>query len=242
MSSGESRLTNSIASNLKEWDRDHDWSEDGDEWKGQALLCGVPYETWKQSLIDSLIVPNATGKTVLEIGPGHGRWSASIVQVAKRVLLVDLSSNCIAYCQSRFPGVECHVNDGGHLPADLSSQVDFVWSYDSFVHMDAEVIKSYFQELARVLKPGGRAIIHHANRRFLRLAFLRNWGRGGRKAYRWLSQGWSTEGDGWRSNVSAAMIARLAREAGLNVEDQMQYWNGCGVPRFNDCISVLRSG
>ena len=117
-------MMNTIEENLRSWDRQHEWSEDGDEWKGQAVLCGVPYETWKRSLIDTLILPNARGRTVLEIAPGHGRWSEHIAKVANRLILVDLSPRCIDHCQNRFANdrhIEYHVNDGRHLPDGLSS-------------------------------------------------------------------------------------------------------------------------
>jgi len=239
-------MDNTIAENLERWNENHTWAKGGDEWDGQAEKCGILYETWKQSLIDTLILPNVTDKSVLEIAPGYGRWSEHILKVAKRVVLVDLSPNCIEHCRERFgeaDNIEYHVNDGLSLPADLTSEIDFVWSYDSFVHMNADVIYCYFQEFARVLKPDGKAIIHHANRGLVRLAFLRNLGRGGRLLYRYVSQGLSGEiDDGWRSDVSAAIVSRLVESSGLIVEEQIQYWgeNGCGVPRFNDRITTIR--
>ena len=238
-------MKNSIIQNFRTWNDEYGWAKDGDEWDDEAKLCGVPYETWKRSLVKTLIVPHATGKAVLEIAPGHGRWSEYIIKVAEHVIMVDLSPNCIEICRKRFGdanNIEYHVNDGKSLPAHLTSEIDFVWSYDSFVHMDSDVIHAYFREFNRVLKSGGTAIIHHANRRRVYLAFLRNWGRGGTLLYRFLSQGWSTESDGWRSDVSAGMVAQFAQESGLKVEEQIQYWGEgrCGVPRFNDHITILR--
>lgn len=238
-------MENSIENNLKMWNDKHQWTKAGDEWDGQAKCCRVPYDIWKRSLIETLILPNAIDKVVLEIGPGHGRWSEHIIEVAKRIVLVDISSNCIERCRGRFSGVnhvEYHINDGRSLPSHFGSEVDFVWSYDAFVHMDGSVVRSYFREFARVLTPGGVAIVHHSNRRFIWLAFLQNQGSIGRHLYRCLSEGWSFDTDGWRSNVSGSMIAAFAQETGLHVEDQIQYWGdgSCGVPRFNDRITILR--
>ena len=39
--------------------------------------------------------------------------------------------------------------------------VDAIWSYDVFVHINPQDARSYFQEFRRLLKPGGRAVIHH---------------------------------------------------------------------------------
>jgi SAM-dependent methyltransferase len=38
-----------------------------------------------------------------------------------------------------------------------------VFSFDSLVHVDWEVMNSYIGEFARVLRPGGRAFVHHSN-------------------------------------------------------------------------------
>ena len=41
--------------------------------------------------------------------------------------------------------------------------IDFAFSFDSLVHAEADVMSSYANELARVLKPGGCAFLHHSN-------------------------------------------------------------------------------
>jgi hypothetical protein len=41
--------------------------------------------------------------------------------------------------------------------------IDFVFSFDSFVHMKREVVEAYLGELATKLKIGGKGFIHHSN-------------------------------------------------------------------------------
>jgi hypothetical protein len=101
----------------------------------------------------------------------------------------------------------------------------------------------YFAEIGRVLRAGGVAVLHHADRRTglaERIAKrLRQWWRRG--------NGVAVD-HGWRSPVSSADIRRWAEEAGLMVERQESMWtrdSPCGrrrigVPRFGDCITVLR--
>lgn len=43
-----------------------------------------------------------------------------------------------------------------------SNSLDFIFSWDSFVHMNDFVINSYLKEFNRILKPGGHAVIHHS--------------------------------------------------------------------------------
>jgi ubiquinone/menaquinone biosynthesis C-methylase UbiE len=244
------RLTamNSVARNLEEWDRRHQWTEHGDEWKGQATACGVPYNEWKRVLVASLIDPYAAlGATILEVGPGQGRWTEYLAQRAGKMILVDLSPQCLEYCGNRFRElnhIEYCLTDGSNLPADLSNSIDLVWSFDCFVHIRAAEMRRYFREIARVLVPGGKAVIHHANRRHatLWLGFLRAFGKRGRMAYRAISMGTSEWQDGWRANVSAKLVVQMARAEGVLVLDQVSRWgerSAHGVPRFNDRVTIL---
>jgi hypothetical protein len=43
------------------------------------------------------------------------------------------------------------------------SSVDFVFSFDSFVHPDREVVEAYLRQLGTKLKIGGKGFIHHSN-------------------------------------------------------------------------------
>lgn len=237
-----------IEENVEAWGKTHDWSKDGDEWDDQATFCHQPYPDWKESLVDTFIRPNLTpASTVLELAPGHGRWTACIVDRAARAILVDLNSACIEHCRRRFAGydnVEYVVNDGRTLGSVGDESVDFIWSYDSFVHMEPDVIRSYFLEFARVLKPGGRAIIHHAARHdlALRFHFLRRLGGPGRSLYDLLSWGNTRGNPGWRSQVSRGLVRQLAAGSRLAVESQVDSWGAdgrCTCRLFQDAISTL---
>jgi len=232
------------------WER-YDWPQDGDEWSLQAAWCGQPYETWKASVQEAFLRPNLTPASVaLEIAPGHGRWSEFLVEHAARVHLVDLNPSCIEFCQRRFAGrehVSYAVNDGTSLPGLEPDSVDFAWSYDSFVHMEADTIGAYLRELRRVLRPGGRAVIHHAGRRHatLPLGFLIRLGPPGRWLFKLISIRRDTGGmhDGDRSLVSRELFARLAREAGLELLFQVDSWGDRArfdCKRFNDVVTGLR--
>lgn len=242
---------NTIENNLKIWDSRYQWPKDGDEWDGQARFCNQPYDRWKKSLVDVFIAPNLSENSiVLEIAPGHGRWSKEIVGLCRELILVDLSPSCIEFCQKLFASynhVRYLTNDGKSLTGVEDNCVDFIWSYDSFVHMEKDVIESYLREIQRVLKGGGKAIIHHPGRKhaFLWLGFLRYVGKTGREIYKIISMGKLRDKDGWRSNISKKLFYKLAVDSGLIVEDQVQYWganNEFGVPRCGDFITIVRKG
>ena len=119
-----------------------------------------------------------------------------LAERAERLVLVDVTDEALRRCRERLgaaPGVEYVRTDGASLPGVEGESVDVVWSFEAFVHMLPVDVAAYVGEIARVLRPGGRAVIQHAGR------FDRS---------------------GWRAPMSAALFARLARERGLTVESQ----------------------
>lgn len=235
----------------KTWDKTYDWSQGGDEWTGQAEYCGQPYEEWKRALLETFVAPHLEPESVaLEVAPGRGRWTEFLVQHAAKVHLFDLNESCIEACRQRFEGADhvtyC-VNDGASLPGVADESVDFVWSYDSFVHMEADTIAAYLGEFSRVLRPGGRAVIHHAGRRHatLPLGFMLRLGSFSRYVYKLLSMKRDTMGrpDGKRSVVSRELFAQLASGAGLQVQSQVDSWGDQGqhtCKRFNDFVTSMQ--
>jgi hypothetical protein len=65
----------------------------------------------------------------------------------------------------RSPNIQYRQTDGRRLPGVGDGAVDFVWSYDVFVHMERDVIDGYLGEMTCVLRPGGAAVLHHPGRR-----------------------------------------------------------------------------
>ncbi|HYW75674.1 MAG TPA: class I SAM-dependent methyltransferase [Gammaproteobacteria bacterium] len=239
---------NSIANNRRVWDKEHPWPQDGDEWSGQAAFCGQPYDAWKQALVDHFIAPRLRDDaTVLEIGPGHGRWTRFLAGHCKHLYLADLSQSCLDHCRDLFGEsvVDYVLTDGRSLAGIPDGCVDFVWSYDCFVHIAPDDAAGYLRDIRRVLKPGGEGVIHHPGRRHasLPLAPLRQRGDFGAKFYTWISMGnWSSD-DGWRSAMSRQRFAGLARATGLEVTRQQQTFgpdDAFAVRRFGDWITTLR--
>jgi ubiquinone/menaquinone biosynthesis C-methylase UbiE len=162
------------------------------------------------------------------------------------VRLVDLNPECIDACQRRFAAadnVTYDVNDGASLPTDDNS-VDFVWSFDSFVHIDPVHVFAYLGEIARVLRPGGYAVLHHADKRPVGVQLaprLARFGKAGKVATRVLAQS-KLKKDGNRSNLNGSMVASEAERVGLRTVQQTDRWGPGGrstVTRFRDVITVL---
>jgi SAM-dependent methyltransferase len=200
----------SVARNREVWSH-WEWSRGGEEWTASP--------EWKQTLIDDVLVSVVpAGGTVLEIGPGAGRWTAALHELAERLILVDITDTTLELCRELLGDPEnvTYVRtDGAGLRDIATASLDAVWSFDAFVHIAPLDVAAYLKEIGRTLRPGGVALIHHTGRR---------------------------DRLGWRSPMTAGLFASLAREGGLTVERQFDRWAGgrFGVDRQGDVLTRLR--
>jgi SAM-dependent methyltransferase len=151
-----------VHENRLTWNAPSSWCARGDEWSGPwggtALL-------WHGTLLPRLHAFLPT-HTILELGPGHGRWTQHLKEVADRLVLVDLAEACIAACRERFGedgSISYHVNDGKSLDMVPDRSIDLVFSFDSLVHAEADVLEAYLSQLGRKLTAHGVGFIHHSN-------------------------------------------------------------------------------
>lgn len=204
---------NSASLNKLIWEA-WDWQAGGEEW--------TPSPEWKQSVIDRILRPRMpAGGTIVEIGPGGGRWTEELSRLAARVIAVDISAECLRVCRERFAGagnIEFVLTSGCDLPGVGDGAVDAVWSFDVFVHINRPEVESYAREFGRVLKPGGVGVLHHG------------------------TTGGAT--GGWRSNLTAESMVEVLKGAGLEVLDQFTSWTDRGHEHqaglYQDAITVFR--
>jgi len=140
----------------------YDWKEAGEEW---SAPWGTSAAQWFGAILPRIRDCLPTG-TILEIAPGFGRWTHYLKDYCEELWIVDRSSECIEACRRRFaaePHVRCYLNDGRSLSMIPDASVDFVFSFDSFVHPNLDVIEAYLRELGTKLKIGGKGFIHHSN-------------------------------------------------------------------------------
>ncbi len=126
----------------------------------------IAQKQWEK-LISPFIAPAVVDfEHVLELAVGHGRMTAILLDKAKRLTGVDVLQENIDFCSKRFDG-RSHLtllrNDGVTLKDVADGSVTFAFCFDSMVHFDSDVVRTYLGEFARVLKPGGLAFCHHSN-------------------------------------------------------------------------------
>jgi SAM-dependent methyltransferase len=135
-----------------------------------GATCGRLYEHLIAELpaypIPELRLPDGEGRTFLEVGCNWGRWCVAAARRGYRPTGVDPSLKGVQAARrvAGQLGVDAQfvVADGRHLPfADAS--FDVVFSYSVFQHFSKADALASFDELARVLKPGGTSLVQLAN-------------------------------------------------------------------------------
>jgi SAM-dependent methyltransferase len=209
-----------LADNISMWNEAYDWSQQGDEWSD--AWGGVSYQWWVT--LFSRIQGFVPARRILEIAPGYGRWTHYLRDLCDELVAVDIAETAIAHCRTRFAGDEhvgFHVNDGTSLAIVADRSVDLMFSFDSLVHAEHDVIAGYLEEFARVLAADGVAFIHHSNM----------------GAYE--PGSYDPQNIHWRAtSVSAELVERRARAVGLRcISQETVAWGNHTL--LNDCFSVI---
>ena len=200
------------------WNLNSNWETDGHEW---SKSFGTTENLWNNEIFDK--IKEFRGKKILEIAPGFGRITQFLSILAGELIVVDLNPICIEKTKSKLKHhvLAYFVNDGKSFPKVRDNSQDLVFSFDSFVHMHANVTEEYVKEIYRVLKPGGQAFIHHS------------WLYGGSDE--------STHNVAGRSNMSPEQFKTFVENNNIEIVSQnviqfepLESWNG------TDCISIFR--
>lgn len=193
--------SHTVKENRRVWSK-YDWSERGEKWSVHVKkFRGIEPEIWKSNLINKMMLryikPNSN---ILEIGPGAGRWSEHLAKIAKNLILADITKKCLKMCKKRFDSAEnieykLISKDLGFIE---DNSVDYIWSYDVFVHINPTDIEKYIKEFSRILVDGGFAIIHHAGK----YSDLRDMKRG------------------WRTFMNMDLFAKIVADHGMEIIEQ----------------------
>jgi Methyltransferase domain len=226
----------SVEQNVQMWDVDYEWTEEGEEW---SSTWGGSESQWFGAILPRLhsFIPAGT---ILELAPGFGRWTNYLKNYCELLILVDLSENCIKACQQRFASksnITYHINDGKSLSMVPDRSVDLVFSFDSLVHAEADVIQAYLNQLAKKLNSNGVGFVHHSNigehRRFFSISERIP----GRLRDHLIQKGF-LDRTHWRAfSMTAQLFEKLCEQAGLQcVSQELVNW---GTKRLIDCISIF---
>lgn len=208
----------------------YEWIAAGEEW---SEPWGGSAAQWHGSILPR-IEACLPARNILEIASGFGRWSNYLKHHCAELHLVDPAADCIEACRSRFasePKVSCHVNDGRSLEMILDGSIDFVFSFDSLVHVRRETLEAYAAQLADKLTAEGRGFIHHSNLGEYASSLAR-------RARKLASKGNIVGSDHQRDpEMTAELFRGICEEHGLKcVGQELVNWRG---RRLIDCFSTI---
>ncbi len=148
---------NSIEQNIFMWNN-YDWKNLGEEWSKS--------EKWKDKFIEVIINSNIKKDSVIvEIGPGAGRWTESLIKLASKLYLIEISETCLDICRKRFSeynNVNYNLINKINLDFIEDKSIDYFFSFDVFVHLDIRDVSDYFKEFKKKLKDDGKIIVHYS--------------------------------------------------------------------------------
>ena len=124
------------------------------------------YGTIGSAFLDNAITRDlkklVPGKRVLDIGCGAGHWSYTAAQFgAKTVAGFDIQEEFVELAKqttSELDNVHIQVGDAADMPYDDAS-FDVALSFFVTCNLPPKTFSKHFQELHRVLAPGGKAIL-----------------------------------------------------------------------------------
>lgn len=151
----------SIQQNYYQW-TNREWSDNGDRWSNE---WGGTSFLWHGTILPRIhrFLP---ATHILEIAPGYGRCTQYLINQCERFSGIDLAPNCVEGCKKRFikySHSNFFVTNGLSLDMVADDSIDFVFSWDSLVHAEEDVLKSYITQLQRKLHVGGKGFLHHSN-------------------------------------------------------------------------------
>lgn len=215
---GENRYSGDWNAYSRRWDLRYgsQYSQLGDEWnddqtedrKRDSFYFTAYAERWISS-----------GMTVLEVGPGGGKWTVRIAPKVKRMIVLDVAEEMLKRTKNRcdslgLANIEYLLASGKDFQRIADDTIDFFFSYDVFVHISLEDTWPYAQEIARVLKPGGLGACHFAinsvPEAWERIEQQNDWFRGGKHTL------------GQFYYFSPETLRRMYESCGLRVVEQHQ--------------------
>lgn len=153
-----------------------------------VLVTGTPSQRWfSQSgqrdaerftaLARAHGLDPASGKDVLDFGVGCGRiarWMAPrVTDGGGRFQGSDLNPRLAGWCAAHLPGR--YGRNGLRPPLRQESRsLDLVYAYSVLTHLREPAARAWLQELARVLRPGGLALLSFHDE-----SYARTWGPAG---------------------------------------------------------------
>jgi len=101
----------------------------------------------------------------LEIGPGGGRWTRYLLGFRK-LYVVDYYPDLLQQLRRtvKAPNITIINNNGCDFPGVPKRSIDYLFSFDTFVHLEVDLIRAYLENMRDIVKPAGNVVIHYSDK------------------------------------------------------------------------------
>jgi SAM-dependent methyltransferase len=161
-----------------------------------------------RALLACLIEQAEPGAPIADLGCGPGHVAAWLAGRGAAAVGIDLSAAMVAAGRRDYPGVEFREGDLLDLPA-ADGEFGAAVAFYSIIHLEPPELPRAFQEIRRVLRPSGLALVSfHVG-----------------TEVRHLTQWWEVEVDVDFRFLEVASVAETMQRAGFAVEAQIERAN-----------------
>jgi ubiquinone/menaquinone biosynthesis C-methylase UbiE len=132
----------------------------GLEWGDPEIVAPLKF------IRDQYVLPYVNhNHYAVEIGPGGGRWTRYLLGF-KRLYVVDYYAEMLDELQRRFrkPNMVFVKNNGTDFPGVETDSIDYLFSFDTFVHLDKPIIQMYLESIRAIVKPKANIMIHYSDK------------------------------------------------------------------------------
>ena len=133
------------------------WNLLADDWRVQVGRDGDSNRRLNSDPVLWEFAGDVRGLSVLDAGCGTGYLSAKLRDRGARVTGVDLAGRMIEIARANHPGIDFRVDSCTELATCADGQFDLVVA--NYVLMDTPELSATMRAFARVLKPGGAAVL-----------------------------------------------------------------------------------
>lgn len=133
------------------------WDAKADQWQQQIGVDGDRNRRLNSDPVLWRMLGHVAGKIVLDAGCGTGYLAAKLAAAGAQVMAVDHSPEMIRVAKTANPGLDFRVDDAEQLATVADATCDAVVS--NYVLMDLPHLARAANAIARVLKPGGVAVV-----------------------------------------------------------------------------------
>jgi SAM-dependent methyltransferase len=142
----------------------------GERWqeraKSYADHIDDAYHRHRLAVIRALL-PDLRGATIVDFGCGEGVLAAEAIdRGARRIIGLDINETLLGMARDRLPQGDWQLGGVERLSTVANAAADCIIAANVIAYLSDADDRRFYEETARILKPGGALIVTHSNALF----------------------------------------------------------------------------